>query len=290
MRRLGEQWGLPFLFLRRTEWDKFPGADYTLGIDSLLPTGRSIQLGSIHQYRENFSRPYEIKYEDDKGEQHYVHQTTYGMSERLVGAIAAIHGDDHGLVLPPAVAPIQVVIVPVLAKARTEEVSRAAQALKSRLAKVGVRSHLDERDLRPGAKYYEWELKGVPLRLELGTRDLKEKVVTFVRRDTGERFTVPDREVEQRVPAVLEEIRKNLAARADAEMARGVITLASLPAKLPEKILRVGWCGEASCGHALEERTQMSLLGTPHEPEPFEGRCIVCEKPTKTPLYLAKAL
>ncbi|MGB2825727.1 MAG: aminoacyl--tRNA ligase-related protein, partial [Thermoplasmata archaeon] len=113
--RLARKWCIPHKLLKRTDWDKFPGADYTVGIDTVLPNGRTLQLGSIHQYKENFSRPYDIKYEDDKGEHMYVHQTTFGMSERLVGAIVAIHGDDKGIVLPPDVATIQIVVVPDLA-------------------------------------------------------------------------------------------------------------------------------------------------------------------------------
>ena len=118
---------LPYFLLRRTEWDKFPGAHYTVGVDTLLPDGRSLQLGSIHHYRENFSRPFNITYEDDKGEHRFAHQTTFGMSERLVGAVVAVHGDDKGLVLPPDISPFQVVIVPILAKGNVEKVAEECQ-------------------------------------------------------------------------------------------------------------------------------------------------------------------
>lgn len=114
---------LPYLLLRRTDWDKFPGAHYTVGIDTYMPSGRSLQLGSIHHYRDNFSRPFDIKYEDVDGTQKYVHQTTFGMSERLLGAVVGVHGDDKGLVLPPDIAPVQVVIIPIIAKGNLEEIT-----------------------------------------------------------------------------------------------------------------------------------------------------------------------
>ena len=218
MERLSKKWCIPYRLLKRTDWDKFPGAFYTVGIDTSLPSGRSLQLGSIHQYKENFSRPYEIKYEDEKGEHKYVHQTTYGMSERLVGAVVAIHGDDKGLVLPPDIATNQVVIIPVLAKGATDVVSKAARDLYDELKAAGVRVHLDERDVRPGVKYFDWELKGVPLRLELGMRDMDKGMVTLVRRDTGEKS---QRDRQGIVPAVREtlaQISREMFERAKKEM------------------------------------------------------------------------
>ena len=289
MERLSKKWCIPYRLLKRTDWDKFPGAFYTVGIDTSLPSGRSLQLGSIHQYKENFSRPYEIKYEDEKGEHKYVHQTTYGMSERLVGAVVAIHGDDKGLVLPPDIATNQVVIIPVLAKGATDVVSKAARDLYDELKAAGVRVHLDERDVRPGVKYFDWELKGVPLRLELGMRDMDKGMVTLVRRDTGEKS---QRDRQGIVPAVREtlaQISREMFERAKKEMDEGIVTMDSLD-QLPEKMIRTGWCGGEDCGHELENRSGMNILGTPVDGEVFSGPCVICGKPTKTPVYLAKAM
>jgi len=289
MSRLSRKWCVPYKLLKRTDWDKFPGADYTVGIDTVLPSGRSLQLGSIHQYKENFSRPYEIKYEDEKGEHKYVHQTTYGMSERLVGAIVAIHGDDKGLVLPPDVATNQVVIVPVLSKGETEKVTAASRALWEELRQAGVRAHLDERDVRPGVKYYDWELKGVPLRLELGMRDIDKGMVTFVRRDTGEKSLRDRTNVVAEVKDTLATVSRDMLARAQAELDSGVVTVESMDG-LPEKIIRTGWCGGEDCGHEIEARSDRNILGTPVDDEKFKGRCVICGKPTQTPVYLARAM
>jgi prolyl-tRNA synthetase len=287
--RLSKKWCLPYKLLKRTEWDRFPGAFYTVGIDTLLPSGRSLQLGSIHQYRENFSRPYEIKYEDEKGEHRYVHQTTFGMSERLVGAVVAVHGDDKGLVLPPDIATTQVVIVPVLAKGETETVTNSARELHAALKAAGIRVHLDERDLRPGAKYFDWELKGVPLRLELGKRDMEKDMVTFVRRDTGEKTLRDRKAVVQEVTEALSKISSDMMARAQKYMEQNTVTVESLE-NLPEKMIRVGWCGSEECGHGIETKSDRNLLGTPVDDEHFSGACVICGKPTKTPVYMARAM
>lgn len=289
MERLSKRWCIPYKLLKRTEWDKFPGAFYTVGIDTSLPSGRSLQLGSIHQYKENFSKPYGIKYEDEKGEHKYVHQTTYGMSERLVGAVVAIHGDDKGLVLPPEIATNQVVIIPVLAKGATEKVSTAARELNDELRHAGIRVHLDERDVRPGVKYFDWELRGVPLRLELGMKDIEKGVVTFVRRDTGQKLLKPRESVTSEVSKILDLISVEMLARAQKEMNEGIVTVESLE-NLPEKMVRTGWCGSEDCGHEIENRSGMDILGTPVDGEPFSGTCVICGKNVDRPVYLAKAM
>ena len=151
MDRLAKKLCLPHMLLKRPEWDKFPGAFYSLAADTLMPSSRTLQIGTIHQYMENFSKPYDIKYEDETGEHRYVHQTTYGMSERLIGAIVGAHGDDTGLILPPAVAPYQIVIVPILAKGAQERVAEASGLLAEELKNAGFRVHLDDREVRPGS-------------------------------------------------------------------------------------------------------------------------------------------
>jgi prolyl-tRNA synthetase len=289
LERLSRKWCIPYRLLRRTDWDKFPGAEYTVGIDTVLPDGRTLQLGSIHQYRENFSRPYEIKYEDDRGEHKYVHQTTFGMSERLVGSVVAVHGDDKGIVLPPDVATIQVVVVPVLAKGAAEAVTAEARRLHDELKAAGLRSHFDERDVRPGVKYYEWEMKGVPLRLELGNRDIEKGVVTFVRRDTGEKTLVGREGVSGEVRSVLSSIATDMLARAREAMDANTLTVDSLD-DLPEKFIRTGWCGGEECGHEIENHTDRNIIGVPVEDERFDGACVVCGKPTRTPVYIAHAM
>jgi prolyl-tRNA synthetase len=199
--RLSKDLAIPYLTAKRPDWDKFPGAFYTIGFDVLTPSGKTLQMASVHQYMTNFAKAYDIKYEDEDGEHHHAHQTTYGMSERMLGAIIAVHGDDRGVVLPPAIAPIQVVVVPIQAKGKTEDVLTEARRLAEELDSEGLRVHLDERDLRPGDKFYHWERRGVPIRLELGPKDLKHGQVTMAARDLPERLAVRRDEVVTRVQA-----------------------------------------------------------------------------------------
>jgi len=280
---------LPYFLLRRTEWDKFPGAYYTVGVDTLLPDGRSLQLGSIHHYRENFSRPFNITYEDEKGEHRFAHQTTFGMSERLVGAVVAVHGDDKGLVLPPDISPFQVVIVPILAKGNVEKVAEEAQRLRQELTAAGIRVKLDDSDERPGSKFHNWEIRGVPLRLELGMRDIEGGKVAYARRDTGGKGSLDRTNVAVLVRDTLNEISKDMRAKALAASNDAIQDLDSLD-KVPEKVLRFGWCGQEECGRTFEERTGLKMLGSPYQKEEYHGRCIVCGKPVERPTYAARSM
>ncbi len=285
--RLMKRLCIPYEVHRRPDWDKFAGAYYSLGIDTLME-GKILQIGSIHQYRDNFSRPYDIRYEDENGEHHYVHQTTYGMSERLLGAIIGIHGDEHGLILPPAIAPYQIVIVPILRKGYKEEVSGACSELEKELSNAGFRVYLDDRELRPGSKYYEWEIRGVPLRLELGMRDIESGSVTVFRRDTLEKRSVPLEDIDTKIGELMQEIERHLNEKAKAKMAGQTEELEELRAEDLPSIIKVRWCGEESCGLRMEELTGMSALGTEEPPEKADGKCPICGKDAKTFLYMSR--
>jgi len=289
LENLMERLCLPYLLLRRTEWDKFPGAYYTVGVDTLLPDGRSLQLGSIHHYRENFSRPFNITYEDEKGEHRFVHQTTFGMSERLVGAVVAVHGDDKGLVLPPAISPFQVVIVPIPTKGNVERVAEECQRLRAELAAAGLRVKLDDGDERPGSKFNNWEIRGVPLRLELGMRDIEGGKVAYARRDTGGKGALDRSAIVPQVHEVLRAIAVDMRARAATASGAAIQDLDSLD-RVPEKVVRFGWCGEDDCGHRFEERTGLKMLGTPYLKEEYRGRCVVCGREVDRAAYAARSM
>ena len=278
---------LPYLISRRPDWDKFPGAHYSLAADTLLPSGRALQVGTFHQYLDNFAKVYDVTYEDAKGEHRHVHQTTDGMSERILGAIIAVHGDEKGLVLPPPVAPVQAVVVPILEKGRQEEMQREAQKLFLEL-RERMRVRLDARDLRPGEKYYYWEARGVPLRVELGPRDLAKRAVTVVRRDTGERKELPREGLPDRLRSVLELMQVALWERAETILRENTFTIARFE-DAKDGFNRMGWCGKEECGKAIADRTGMNILGAPFYPEPYEGACIVCGEGTKQVVYAAKA-
>jgi prolyl-tRNA synthetase len=289
LENLMERLCLPYLLLRRTEWDKFPGAYYTVGVDTLLPDGRSLQLGSIHHYRENFSRPFNITYEDEKGEHRFVHQTTFGMSERLVGAVVAVHGDDKGLVLPPAISPFQVVIVPIPTKGNVERVAEECQRLRAELVAAGLRVKLDDGDERPGSKFNNWEIRGVPLRLELGMRDIEGGKVAYARRDTGGKGALDRSAIVPQVHEVLRAIAVDMRARAATASGAAIQDLDSLD-RVPEKVVRFGWCGEEECGHRFEERTGLKMLGTPYLKEEYRGRCVVCGREVDRAAYAARSM
>ena len=286
---------LPYYLLRRTEWDKFPGAHYTVGIDTVVPSYRTLQLGSIHHYRTNFSVPYDITYENEQGEHKHVHQTTFGMSERLLGAVISVHGDDKGLILPPAIAPFQAVIIPILSKNNMDLVTAESIKLKEKLISAGIRVKLDDRDDRPGSKYYDWEIKGVPLRLELGGRDIENNVVTFVRRDTGEKGTISLDSLVPGVNLILEEIMKKLNEKAW-DFQKNAVKAITSTKEIPKedtselRVYKFGWCGCEECGHKFEDENDIKILGTPYVKEEFNGACISCGKPTNTVAYAARTM
>ncbi|TLZ61834.1 MAG: proline--tRNA ligase [Methanobacteriota archaeon] len=285
--RLMRRFCLPYIVSKRPDWDKFPGADYSLGADTLLPSGRTLQIATFHQYKDNFSKVYDVKYEDAEGARRYVHQTTDGMSERLVGAIVAVHGDEKGLVLPPEVAPIQVVIVPILEKGRQEEISRAALEVYHSLL-PHLRVHLDDRDVRPGEKFYHWEAKGVPLRVELGPKDLAKGEVVIVQRRSGEKKSLGVLGLHSRLKSILELIQVDLFARAEKVMKDNITVITRLE-DARDGINAIPWCGRESCGLTVTERTGMSVLGTPYYKEAASGKCAVCGEPAIELLYAAKA-
>ena len=318
--RFAKKLCIPYLVLKRPEWDKFAGAYYTLGIDCLMPDGKTMQLGSIHQYRTNFSVPYDIKYEDDHGEHQYVHQTTYGMAERLLGAIIGVHGDDNGIILPPEIAPYQMVIVPILVKGKKENVIGESELLKKELRDIGYRVHLDTRDMRPGAKYYDWELKGVPLRIELGPRDVADNKVVLVRRDTKEKSFVPRADLRDFIDQSLKDIADNLLERASEKLNAAITEIDVIDEGVDkDNILKMHWCGEEDCATEVETFLELTILGTPPDNmerigecektgEPGDekgddetdldgdgkgggggmGPCVYCGKPTETVIYASK--
>lgn len=289
LERIMKKLCIPYNLLRRTDWDKFPGAHYTVGIDTAMPNGRTLQIGSIHHYRSNFAKPYDISFEDVDGERRFVHQTTYGMSERLVGALIGVHGDDKGLILPPAVAPIQAVIIPIVSKGNAETVNAAARELSQRLSDAGIRNKVDERDDRPGSKFFHWETRGVPLRLELGMRDIEAGLITFARRNDGEKGTFPSIDATNQVQLILDSISESLYRVAWEKQRSAVQDVDSLE-NPPEKILRFGWCGGEDCGHHVEDHFDLTLLGTPYTNEGFDGKCIVCGKATRVAGYAARSM
>ncbi len=292
---------LPYILLKRPDWDKFAGAVYTIGVDTLLPSGRTSQLGSIHQYHENFSKPYGIKYEGSDKQHHYAHQTTYGMSERLIGTVIGVHGDNKGLILPPKIAPYQFVIIPIPAKGKLELVMEGAKALQKELISLGHRVHLDARDVRPGSKHFDWEIKGVPVRIELGPRDIENGTLVFARRDLSTKRIVKKADLKEEAAKELTDIGSELLSRAKAILDVGIKSASTYEVAKRlisdgwDGIIRTNWCANMDCAEEIEKALDKAFLGYPLKDVTSgkviedNGQCMACGKPCNTVVFLGRS-
>ncbi len=282
---------IPVLSSKRPDWDKFPGADYTIAVDSLMPDGRTLQVGTAHHLGDNFAKTFDIKYENKEGDQVYAHQTCYGISERCIASLISVHGDDKGLVLPPSIAPVQIVIIPIIFK-DSSEVLEVCEKVKERLHGIGLRVELDSSDKRPGAKYYKWELKGVPLRIEIGPRDLKNNSVVIVKRNDSTKEIVHMSKLEETVQRLLDQVHQNLYSKAEEDLYSKIYKCAdieSVDKHIQKGIVLIPWCGNKECGLELEERTGAGILGIPQNDESCDAsRCTICQKETNINAYMAR--
>src|SRR5256884_1204940 len=227
-RRLVEdQVAIPVLVGKKTEKEKFKGAVYTTTLEAMMPDGKAIQMGTSHHLGQNFSKPFEIKYLGKDEKEHFAWTTSWGISWRLIGAMIMAHGDDKGLVLPPRVAPTQVVFVPIHYKESDKTVIlEAAHHIAEGLGKHSIRTYVDDREqYTPGWKYHEWEMKGVPLRVEIGPRDVESEQITLVRRDTGKKTAVPQTDSLAQIVNILDEIQQSLLHKAKETQAKLTTTV-----------------------------------------------------------------
>ncbi len=285
-KRFFEEMSVPYLVSTRPEWDRFAGAEESTAFDMVCPDGRSLQIGTVHNLGQNFSKAFDITYETEDGKQEHIWQTCYGISGRAIAAVLISHGDDHGFVLPPRIAPVQVVIVPIPYKGREEGVNKTCEGVAEKLRAANVRVKLDLRtDLTPGSKFYYWELRGVPLRVEIGPRDVEQDMVTIVRRDTLERETCKADEIAPFTQRLMEKMAGELRQKAWRWMKNRLHRVGSLEEakRLLERragIVEAPWCGGRDCGLALEEKTNARVLGVPADAkeQAIEGECINCGK------------
>ncbi len=276
---------IPVIPGRKSESEKFAGAVNSYTIEAMMKDGKALQSGTSHFLGQNFAKAFDIKFLDENNQLQYVWTTSWGVSTRMVGAIVMTHGDDQGLVLPPRLAPTQVVIVPIWRKKKEREaVLEAARSLYERLRPV-VRVHLDEREgFSPGWKFHDWEMRGVPLRLELGPRDLASGTVVAARRDIpgreGKRV-LQMAEVEQAVPALLEEVHAGIYRKAlDFREAHTweVESYETLKEAVAQGFARAWWCGDPACEAAIKEETKATIRCLPQDQPGGKGRCIYCGK------------
>ncbi len=297
-KKIFDELGIPYVISRRPEWDKFAGALYTVAFDTVMPDGRTLQIGTVHHLGQNFTVPFEIRIQLRDETLDYAWQTSYGLSDRVVATLIAIHGDDRGAVIPPNVAPIQVVIVPIPAGSEEDRrlVNEYVEKVAKMLREAGIRIHVDDRDdVRPGRKFYEWEARGVPLRIEIGPREARSNKVMVARRDTFEKIELGLEGLPEKLRELMEDVRKNLRERAWNWLRTRVKRVESIEeAKriLEEErgIVELPWCGREECGLKLEELVDAGVLGSPLErPDWVKGkRCPVCGRPAVTSIRLAK--
>ncbi len=280
---------IPVLTGKKTEKEKFAGAVATYGMEAMMHDGKSLQSGTSHYLGQNFSKAFDIKFTDKDGTQKYGYTMSFGVSTRLIGAIIMTHGDNRGLVLPPVVAPVQVVIVPIASK--KEGVLANCRLLEDRLKRAGVRVKLDDSDNSPGWKFNEWEMKGVPLRIELGPRDIEAGKMTVSRRDGYEKTELPLGDAENAVVSLLEEISGNLYEKAKKRMAERIINAETLQELLDGvnggNFVRAGWCGERVCEDKVKEFAQATSRVACKEHTAC--KCVSCGKKAASTLYFARA-
>ena len=286
---------MPVLDGRKTESEKFAGAARTYSIEALMGDGRALQAGTSHQLGQNFAKVFDIKFQARDKSLQFVWQTSWGMTTRLIGAVVMTHGDDSGLILPPRVAPYQVVIVPILRGNWRETVLPRAKEISASLVANGVRVQLDDREeYTPGWKFSEWELRGVPLRLEIGPRDVENGEVVLVRRDTRDKATVPIDGLPDKIQSFLANIQASMLDRA--RKFRDDHTLhANTQAEFRELFQgRPGfvvapWCGSAECETKIKGETQATIRNMPLEAARASGPCVECGQAGLTDVYFAKA-
>jgi prolyl-tRNA synthetase len=285
---------LPGIVGKKTEREKFAGALATYSIEHLMPDGKAIQGPDFHMDGQNFARAFEITYLDREGNRQLVWQNTWAITTREIGVMVAVHSDDSGLVLPPRVAPVQAVIVPIVDEQSKEAVLSSARRVEKELKRV-VRVKLDDRDYyTAGWKFNEWELKGVPLRIEVGPRDVKERQVVLVRRDNREKISVPMKGLKEKVLTQLESIQNSLYERALSflkENTRRAESMDQLKKIINEKggIVQVLWCGMESCEERIKVETGAKIINLPFEAGASKGGCVSCGMQSSTTANVARS-
>ncbi len=280
---------MPVLTGKKTEKEKFAGAVATYGMEAMMHDGKSLQSGTSHYLGQNFSKAFNIKFTDKDGTQKFGYTMSFGVSTRLIGALIMTHGDARGLVMPPVVAPVQVVIVPIAAK--REGVIEACVRLKDRLTAAGVRVVLDDSDNSPGWKFNEWEMKGVPLRIELGPRDLEAGKLLCARRDNFEKTEMSLENAAEEIQALLKRVSENMYEKARERMNTRIVTKNSLEGILEGvnggNFVRAGWCGCRACEDKVKEFAQATarVMDGDHT----EKVCAVCGKKSSATVFFARA-
>jgi prolyl-tRNA synthetase len=287
---------IPVVVGTKSDSEKFAGALYTTALESIMPDGKALQMGTSHNLGQHFAKVFDVKYIGEDKQDHYVWQTSWGITTRLIGAMIMVHGDDKGLVMPPKVAPTKVVIVPIPFKGlEAEAIAAKTKEIADTLKAHGVSVILDDRnEYTPGWKFHQWELKGIPIRIELGPRDLKANQVVMVRRDTGQKTPVIEADIPTTVDKLLVEIQNNLFAKAKAilqEKTTPVQNYDEFKKVLEEKggFIKAAWCGSPDCETKIKDETGATIRIRPFQIEEPTSNCIICEMKAKETAYFARS-
>lgn len=281
---------IPMIKGRKSEKEKFAGAHATYTIEAMMHDGKALQSGTSHNFGDGFAKAFDIQYTDKNNTLQYVHQTSWGLSTRIIGAIIMVHGDDSGLVLPPKIAPIQVMVIPIAQN--KEGVLDKAYELKNRLG--GFKVKVDDSDKSPGWKFSEQEMRGIPLRIEIGPKDIEANQAVIVRRDTREKIIVNFDEIESKVQEVLDLMQSDMLERARAHRDSHTYyatNLEEFEKTIAEKpgFIKAMWCEDEACEKEIKDRTGASSRCMPFEQEHFTDTCVCCGKPAKSMAYWGKA-
>jgi prolyl-tRNA synthetase len=280
-----EELAIPVTTGKKSEKEKFVGAMYTTTMESIMPDGKALQMGTSHFLGQNFSKPFEVKFADKDNVEHFAWQTSWGVSWRLIGAMIMAHGDDKGLVLPPKVAPMQIVIVPIY---RNEEgknsVLPKVEEIQNKLESKEIRIHVDDREeLSPGYKFNDWELKGVPLRIEIGPKDIENQKIVVAKRYNLEKINLSFEEIEK-IPLILDEIQVEMLKKAKEQAQNNTLEITDY-LEFKSKIEKGGffnspWCGKLECEDKIKEETGAEIRVIPFNSEDDTKECIYCKEPS----------
>ena len=283
---------IPVIKGRKTDKEKFAGAEATYTIEALMHDGKALQSGTSHNFGDGFAKAFGIQYTDKDNKLKYVHQTSWGTTTRLIGAVIMTHGDNSGLVLPPKVAPVQVDIIPIMQK--KEGVLDKAYEVRDAIKAAGLRVKVDDSDKNPGWKFSEQEMRGIPVRVEMGPRDIEANQAVIVRRDTREKITVSIDELADRIPEILDTIQKDMLERARAHREAHTYTALNYDefkdtAANKAGFIKAMWCGDQACEDKIKEDTTCTSRCMPFAQEKLSDVCVCCGKPAKAMVYWGKA-
>jgi prolyl-tRNA synthetase len=290
-----EYLAIPTVSGLKSDKEKFVGAKYTTCLESLMADGKVLQMATSHNLGQNFSKPFEIKFLDKDTNEQFVWQTSWGISWRVIGALIMVHGDDKGLILPPKISPTQVIIVPIYKDQSKDVVKQKAYELEKKLKDSNIRAFTDDRDeYTSGWKFNDWEMKGVPLRANIGLRDIQENQVELIRRDTKERFYVKEKELVNQTLSILQKIQLNLLDSAKKHLRTNTRTATSLIELLSVLdatggFVACSWCGKRECEDLVKEKTTADIRILPFNPKKNVSTCIACGNQGTIEVYFGRA-